>query len=308
MSEVTSFTASLGRNGLIDVFATGPPGPAAAGAGKAGAKVWHARQKAPDGDWSAWSDEGKPGIGAVDVRSIVDADGHGHVLALAGGGHMWFKERKPDDAFTGWQDLGVPPPVSGEKWLFTGICGAIGPGGRIDVAGTARHPASSGPSIFVRSRPAPGASGSPWRQLPGDETALDLIYAATTADNSLDIMVPVNVFLGPDPSLAGTEIGLSHALHDSHGVWTDWKSLDRPAGVGGFAADFALTTGSRGHRALNLFGGSVNDLIWHSSQNANDDWSAFVSLATRGSSLPASRSPGTRTARSTCAPPTRAAP
>lgn len=273
MSEVTSFTASLGRNGLIDVFAVGPPGPSTAGSGTAGTKVWRARQKAPDGDWSAWSDAGKPGIGAIDVRSIVDADGHGHVLALAGGGHMWFKERGPGDDFTEWQDLGVPPPVSGKKWLFMGICGAIGPGGRIDVAGTARTDSDFG--IFVRSHPAPGASWSPWSQLPGDETARDDIYAATTADNALDILVPVNVFLGPDPSSAGTEIGISHALRDSHGAWTDWKSLRRPAG--GFSSgQFAVTTGSRLHRALDLFGAS--DLIWHSSQDASDDWSAFVSL------------------------------
>jgi len=278
MSEITSFTASLGHNGLIDVFAVGPPGPTTAGSGKAGTKVWHARQKAPDGSWSPWSDIGRPGIGAIDVRSIVDADGHGHVLALAGGGRMWFQERKPDDKFTeaDWQDLGVPPPVSGEKWLFTGICGAIGPGGRIDVAGTART-GDSGPAIFVRSRPAPGASWSAWRQLPGDETARDDIYAATTADSALDILVPVNVFLGPDPSVAGTEIGMSDALRDSHGAWIDWKSLGRPAG--GFSGQFALTTGSRNHRALDLFGPSAgSNLIWHSSQNANNDWSAFRPL------------------------------
>jgi hypothetical protein len=272
MSEITSFTASLGHNGLIDVFAVGPPGPTSAGSGKAGTKVWHARQKAPDGDWSPWSDAGHPGIGAIDVRSIVDADGHGHVLALAGGGHMWFKERKPGDDFTGWQDLGVPPPVSGEKWLFTGICGAIGPGGRIDVAGTARTDSDSG--IFVRSRPAPGANWSPWDLQPGDETALDSIYAATTADNALDIVVPVNVPLGPDPSVAGTEIGMSYALRGPDGVWTDWRSL-RPAG-GFMTGQFALTTGSRSHRALDLFG--MSSLTWHSSQSANDAWSAFVSL------------------------------
>jgi hypothetical protein len=275
MSEVTSFTASLGHNGLIDVFAVGLPGPTSAGQGVAGTKVWHARQKAPDGDWSPWSDAGHPGRGAIDVRSIVDADGHGHVLALAGGGHMWFLERKPDDDFTApkWQDLGVPPPVSGKKWLFVGICGALGPGGRIDVAGAAqtRDPGTDiDAGIFVRSRPAPGASWSPWLQLPGDETA-QTIYAATTADNSLDILVPVSVFDGPAP----TGIGMSYARRDPHGVWTDWKLIDpSPAG---FTGIFAMTTGSRGHRALDLFGASGEPDIWHSPQNASG-WLAFVKL------------------------------
>jgi hypothetical protein len=274
MYPITSFTASLGHNGLIDVFAVGPPGPVSAGSGEAGTKVWRARQEAPDGVWSPWSDEGKPGIGAIDVRSIVDADGHGHVLALAGGGRMWLKERKPDDTFTGWQDLGVPPPDSGpQKWLFTGICGAIGPGGRIDVAGTARQRASSGPSIFVRPRPAPGASWSPWSQLTGDETAVDQIYAATTADNALDILVPVL-------ALAGTELGMSHRRRDPDGAWTDWKSLDRPKG--GFTGTFAMTTGTRGHRVLDLFGWSGEPNIWHSSQDADDDWSVFAQLGNLG--------------------------
>ena len=268
MSEITSFTASLGHNGLIDVFAVGLPGPTSAGRGKAGTKVWHARQTAPDGDWSPWSDAGHPGMGAIDVRSIVDADGHGHVLALAGGGRMWFRERKSDDDFTAptWQDLGVPPPVSGKKWLFTGICGATGPGGRTDVAGAALTENFGPRSIFVRPRPAPRASGHPWRRLPGDETALDFIDAATTADNSLDIMVGV---------VDGTELGMSYALRDSHGVWAAWKSLDRPAG--GFTG-FTLTPGSRLHRALDLLGLSGDNRIWHSSQDANDDWPAFARL------------------------------
>ena len=267
MSEITSFTASLGHNGLIDVFAVGLPGPTSAGRGKAGTKVWHARQKAPDGDWSPWSDAGHPGMGAIDVRSIVDADGHRHVLALAGGGRMWFRERKSDDDFTAptWQDLGVPQPVSGKNWLFTSICGAIGPSGRIDVAGTAATDNLALRSIFVRPRPAPGASGNPWRQLPENQTALASIYAATTAGGSLDILVPVTARPGP-------ALGMSQALRDSRGAWIDWTSLDPRWGFTGFA----LSTGSRSHPALDLFGLS-GDRIWHSSRDAND-WSAFARL------------------------------
>ena len=278
MSKITSFTASLGHNGLIDVFAVGPPGPTTAGTVVDGTKVWRARQKAPDGDWSPWSDAGHPGKGAIDVKSIVDADGHGHVLALAGGGHMWFMERKPGDDFAAWQDLGVPPPASGKKWLFTGICGAIGPGGCIDVAGTAQtEGAVDGDfGIFVRPRPAPGASGSPWDLRPGDKTALTFIYAATTAGNNLDILVPVNVPLGPGPDAVPKKIGISHALRNPHGAWTDWISISPRRPAGGFIAQFALTTGSRGHRALDLFG--VGELIWHSTQGADDKWSDFGSL------------------------------
>jgi hypothetical protein len=54
------------------------------------------------------------------VRSITDIDGH--VLADGGAGHLWFNERKPDDTFSGWQPLGVPPldaanaDFPGDEW------------------------------------------------------------------------------------------------------------------------------------------------------------------------------------------------
>jgi hypothetical protein len=98
MSPVTSFTASLGHDGRIDIFALalGPQVPVGRGV-----TVWRARQAAPGGDWPAWVNEGKPGSGAVGVRSVIDAEGRGHVLAKAAGAHLWFKERGPADAFSG---------------------------------------------------------------------------------------------------------------------------------------------------------------------------------------------------------------
>ena len=75
MSPITSFTASLGHNGLIDVFAVSDPD-------AIGVTTWRSRQKTPGGDWSAWATEGKAGKGAAWLLSVLDAEKHGHVLAL----------------------------------------------------------------------------------------------------------------------------------------------------------------------------------------------------------------------------------
>lgn len=75
MSPITAFTASLGHNGLIDVFAVSNPQ-------VINSTVWRARQKTPGGDWSAWVNEGRPGKGAAWLLSVLDAEKHGHVLAV----------------------------------------------------------------------------------------------------------------------------------------------------------------------------------------------------------------------------------
>jgi hypothetical protein len=98
MFPITSFTASLGHDGNIDIFALAlspqaPPGH--------GATVFRIRQKKAGGDWHAWANAGTPGHGAVEVRGITNIRGHGHILADGAAGHLWFNERRPDDTFSG---------------------------------------------------------------------------------------------------------------------------------------------------------------------------------------------------------------
>ena len=107
MFPITSFTASLGHDGNIDIFALAlspqaPPGH--------GAPVFRIRQKKAGGDWQPWATAGQPGHGAVGVRSITGSDGHGHVLADGAAGHLWFSERRPDDTFSA---PGPPTPPAG---------------------------------------------------------------------------------------------------------------------------------------------------------------------------------------------------
>ena len=70
MFPIPSFTASLGHDGNIDIFALAlspraQPGP-----------VFRIRQKKAGGEWQPWTAADKSGHGAVGVRSITDSEGH----------------------------------------------------------------------------------------------------------------------------------------------------------------------------------------------------------------------------------------
>jgi hypothetical protein len=276
MSPVTSFTASLGHNGLIDIFALAldpqlPPGQ--------GVTVWRSRQTAPDGRWSAWVSEGKPGNGAVGVRSITGDQGRGHVLAHAGGAHLWFKERGSADAFSAWQHLGIPPAdAPHDDWGFIYMWGATGAGGQIDVVGTANSDRDR--AVFHRFRPAPGAAWSAWSRLPGDNDFDGDIVAATDYHGGLDIITPIDVI-----GQQGQEIGLSHRRRGADGTWTDWMLLDHPPG--GFRDDITpvLTTGSDSPLGLELLGVSTSNTIWHTSQTTGGGWSDWASLGSPGGTV-----------------------
>lgn len=153
MSPITSFTASLGHNGLIDVFAV-------SNFNTVDSAVWRTRQKTPGGNWSAWVNEGKPGRGAGWVQSVLDADKHGHVLAVTDAAQLWFKERTPTDSFSAWKPLVGPPvkpaeiadPIPNDAWLFLSVWAGVHADGRIELAGTASDIGDSH-EVFYR---APG--------------------------------------------------------------------------------------------------------------------------------------------------------
>lgn len=78
MSEISAFTASLGHNGRIDVFAIGAPGNDGNGT------AVYLTRTAPGQPGSPWTSLGKPGVGAIGVQSITGPDGYGHLLARSG--------------------------------------------------------------------------------------------------------------------------------------------------------------------------------------------------------------------------------
>ena len=79
MFPITSFTASLGHDGNIDIFALALSPQAPQGQG---ATVFRIRQKKAGGDWQSWANVGKPGHGAVGAVTA----GHGARSIRAGCG------------------------------------------------------------------------------------------------------------------------------------------------------------------------------------------------------------------------------
>jgi hypothetical protein len=275
MSPITSFTASLGHDGNIDIFALAlspqaPPGQ--------GVTVFRIRQQKAGGDWQPWVNAGQPGHGAVGVRSITDADGLGHVLAESAAGYLFFNERRSDDTFSGWQPLGIPPlgpgraDFPGDNWAFLYMWGVTRSDGQIDVAATAGSDSQRG--VFLRSRAAHATSWTPWNQLLGDNDFIGDIVAATDYSGGLDIVTPVEV--------SADAAGLAHKHRLPNGSWTDWTALGNPAG--GLSEDITpvLINGADSPAGLELFAVAVDSTVWHTAQTAAGDWSGWVSLGNPG--------------------------
>lgn len=275
MFPITSFTASLGHDGNIDVFALALSPQAQPGQG---ATVFRIRQKKAGGDWRPWANAGKPGHGAVGVRSITDFDGHGHTLAEGAAGHLWFKERRPDDTFSGWQPLNVPPldpadaDFPGDAWGFIYMWGVTRTDGQIDVVGTANSDTDRG--IFLRTRPAHATNWTPWSPLLGDNDFFGDIVAATDYRGGLDIVTPLEV--SPDAA------GLAHKRRRPGGAWSDWTMLGNPPG--GLSEDITavLVNGADSPLGLELFAVAADSTIWHNTQTAAGDWSDWASLGNTG--------------------------
>jgi hypothetical protein len=273
MSEIYAFTASLGHNGLIDVFAIGDPGD-----DDSGTAVFLSRA-APGEQWSPWADAGVPDLGVIGLQSIASPARYGHILARAGGheaakdyGDLWFRECGENDDFSDWQGLGLPTPAApGDPMIFGWMSGATtGEDGTIDVVGYAdstRH----GAGMFIRSRLNPAASWGDWAALPENDSAYGPIFCIAD-DRGLDIITQVNV----QPPGQGQQSGLSHLRRRSDFSWTDWELLDPVSG--GFNPDIApvLAYGSGGED-LNLFAVSTDNVVWHSIAT-EDGWSEWLSL------------------------------
>ena len=273
MSPITSFTASLGHNGLIDVFAVSDPD-------AIGVTTWRSRQKTSGGDWSAWATEGKAGKGAAWLLSVLDAEKHGHVLALTQELQPWLKERTPTDSFSAWKPLGLPPiepariadPEPHDAWGFMFMWAGVHADGRIDLVGTAGDDGDSR-DIFYRARPASSTAWGTWSPL-GNNNFDAAIVAAIATDGSLEVITPVDV---------GDEIGMQHKRRRPDGTWTSWSRLGRPQG--GFMGDVIplLIRGPGG--VLELFAVSAAGAVWQDSQPAPDTWSGWSPLGDTGEAV-----------------------
>jgi hypothetical protein len=311
MAEIYAFTASLGHNGLIDVFAIGDPGD-----DDSGTAVFPSRA-APGEQWPPRANVGIPDLGAIGLQSVAGPDRYGHILARAGGreaakdhGDLWFRSAART---TTLRLAGAgPPPARGPGRPddirldvrshhrrggrhHSDRAGPRHADGRIDLVGTANDIGDSR-DIFYRARPASSTAWAAWSPL-GDNNFDYQIVAAIARDGGLEVITPVDVI----PEQGVEEIGMQHKRRHPDGTWTSWSRLGRPQG--GFSQDITpvLILGPGG--ALELFAVSAAGAVWHNTQPAAGTWSGWAPLATRPGPSPVSPSPPARTAASTCAPP-----
>jgi hypothetical protein len=83
MFPITSFTASLGHDGNIDIFALALSPQAQAPQGQ-GATVFRIRQKKAGGDWQSWANAGKPGLSGLSPLATAPEASAQDAGALAG--------------------------------------------------------------------------------------------------------------------------------------------------------------------------------------------------------------------------------
>lgn len=95
MFPITSFTASPGHDGNIDIFALALSPQAQPGHG---VSVFRIRQRRPVATGGPGPLRANPATGLSGCAASPTFDGH--VLADGGAGHLWFNERKPDDTFS----------------------------------------------------------------------------------------------------------------------------------------------------------------------------------------------------------------
>ncbi|MFY9926579.1 MAG: hypothetical protein WAK82_01125 [Streptosporangiaceae bacterium] len=272
MAETSAFTASLGHNGLIDIFAIGEPGN-----DSNGTAVFLA-QAAPGQEWPPWDDLGKPGVGAIDVQSITGPDGYGHLLARSGDYHLWVKLRDDKDDWSFWTDLGVPPPAAqDDPMVFGWMSGATNRSdGTIDVVGFAdstRH----GAGMFIRTQLNPAIPFDDWTALPENDSADGPIACIADDRRGLDIVTRVN-----NVTLAGEGVqsGLCHLRRRPDFTWTDWEMLDPVSGGFNQLITPVLAYGGGGED-LNLFAVAADNTVWHSVATA-DGWSPWLLLEDPG--------------------------
>ena len=197
------------------------------------------------------------------MRSILDAEKHGHVLTVGADGQPWFKERTPNDGFPLWVPLGNPSfdPATistqadqnpGDVWAVISVCGAAHADGRIDVVGTFSGPGESR-DIFYRSRPAGDMVWAAWDRLEDNGFDGDIV-AAVAGHDGLDVVTPVD--LVNDQGFPEVDMSGRRCLPD--GTWTSWTLLGRPQG--GFTVDITpvLILGPGG---LELFAVSATNVI-----------------------------------------------
>jgi hypothetical protein len=190
-----------------------------------------------------------PATGLLGCAASPTSTGTGTPWLTALPGTCGSAKRRPDDTFSGWQALGVPPLDPAD---------AGSPGRCMGVY--RRRQQRHRPRHLPPLAPAHATSWTSWSPLLGDNDFHGDIVAATDYRGGLDIVTPREVSTGA--------AGLSHKRRLPNGTWTDWTMLGNPPG--GLSEDIipVLVNGAGSPLGLELFAVAVDSTIWHNAQTA----------------------------------------
>jgi hypothetical protein len=139
-------------------------------------EVWHRWQRAPGGQWVAWSSLGSPGGGEF-VTSVPvvgrNADGRLELFVVAGDGAVWHRwQTAPNNGWSAWSSLGS----QGGGFADLGV--GRNADGRLELFATLQH----GSDLWRRCQSAPNNGWVPWENR--GSVAAGTIQGPTLASNA----------------------------------------------------------------------------------------------------------------------------
>lgn len=119
-------------------------------------EIWHRWQRAPGGQWVAWSSLGSPGGELLpDPPPVLgrNADGRLELFVVAGDGAVWHRwQTAPNNGWSAWSSLGS----QGGGFADLGV--GRNADGRLELFATLQH----GSDLWRRCQTAPNSSWMPW--------------------------------------------------------------------------------------------------------------------------------------------------
>jgi hypothetical protein len=256
---MTDIALAANEDGRLELIAIAPQeGP--------GAALWHARQTAPNGDWSSLSPFGDPPDGLLDRGFDVaqNKDGRLEVAALGGDYAVWHRwQTAPNGDWSDWSSLGHP---GGPLLEAGGPVLARNGDGRLEVFTTATDGA-----VWHRWHRVGGGGWADWSSL-GGPGGLPPAYSqrpavAQNGDGRLELF-----------AVARSGMLWHRWQRVGGGGWSDWSSLGQPndqLGVG------MPVVGRNNDGRLEVFTTASDGAVWHRWQRVGGggwaDWSSLGS-------------------------------
>jgi hypothetical protein len=249
MPHVTGIALAANQDGCLELVAiSGREGPAALPGG-----VWHARQTAPNGDWTGWDSLGQPDSGVSSNAPAVarNADDCLEAVVIADDGTVWHRAQTAPNglAWSEWRSLARP---GGEKATATPVL-AQNKDGRLELF-VVRY---NDETVWHASQQAEtGWSG--WDSLDKPSGGISLEPNAITVARNVD---------GRLELFATDGQAMWHRFQRQDGGWSQWHPLGTPETPGVHIRPGVPVVARAGSGRLHLFTVGSDGAIWFRRQS-----------------------------------------